>query len=445
MEKLLNNIFYLKSSICVIGLGYVGLPMCINLSKHFEVVGFDIDNSKILKLKNEISYIDDISNESVKQFMLNRTIVTSNPLDITNCDIFIICVPTPLKNDDEPDLSCINSSVDTIIKYGNLTTTKKLIILESTTYPGCTDELVKNRIEKELNIKCGIDFFVSFSPERIDPGNKKIDMKNVPKIIGGCTKNCSNIADNLYKTIFSKTIVVNDSKTAEMIKILENTYRFVNCSFINEFKIICDYLHIDIDEVINAANTKGFGFQAFYPGPGIGGHCISIDPLYLKKSLENKLMSSKFIDTAVEISNKNTDFIISKIMKTIFEKLNKNIDCKILILGVAYKKDISDCRESSFFKILKKLNYIGFKNIDFYDPYISKYKDDDKNIVNSKFETREQMLESVNEYDLVLILTDHSNINYDKLLENSNCIIDTRNIKKYIIDENEYDNKVIKA
>ena len=445
MKNLLNNISNLKSSICIIGLGYVGLPMCINLSKHFKVVGFDIDNSKILKLKNGISYIDDISDETVKKFMLNNVTVTSNPLNINDCDIFIICVPTPLKDNDDPDLSCINSSMDTIIKYGNLKENKKLIILESTTYPGCTNELVKNRIEKEFNLKCGEDFFVSFSPERVDPGNKKIDIRNVPKIIGGCTEFCSNITDNLYKIIFSKTVIVKNSQTAEMVKFLENTFRFVNCSFVNEFKMICDSLHIDIDEVIDAASTKGFGFQAFYPGPGIGGHCVPIDSLYLKKSLENKLMSSKFIDTSVEVSHKNTDFIISKIMKTIFEKLNKNIDCKILILGVAYKKDISDCRESSFFKILKKLNYIGFKNIDFYDPYVSKFRDDNKNIVHSKFDTQEQMLNFVNEYDLVLILTDHSNINYDKLLENSNCIIDTRNIKKFIIDEDVYDNKVIKA
>lgn len=426
-ELLFDKIDSKKAVVGVIGLGYVGLPLLMKFASQFKVIGFDVDSRKKEMLDNKKSYISHISNSEIEKLFKKRKVEIRTDKSYSDCDCLIVCLPTPL-HEDKPDLrildGCFNDIAKSIIDYKNNPNTEDrdtpiLICLESTTYPGCTENYMKYFQENEILL--GIDILLSFSPEREDPGNKKYNVSNIPKLVGGVDIASSRIATELYNMVIETVINVWDSKIAEMAKLLENTYRLVNISLINEMKFICDRLNIDIWKVIEAAATKPFGFTPFYPGPSIGGHCIPIDPLYLNMVAEEAGEPSGFIKHAIEVNEKNTSYIVRKV----FEQY-KNMDKvpSILLIGVSYKKDVNDDRDSSFYKVWNLLTKRHFNKLFFHDPYFESVKIDGKEYKNSDPYT--------GEYDIIIILTDHSSIDYKKLAKKSSksIIIDTRNVYK---------------
>ena len=413
-KKLLHKINSKKAKIGIIGMGYVGLPLAINFAKNkFFTIGFDNDIKKIRKLKKNISYIKHVKNKSLIE-VKNKFRFSEKLSDIKNLDIIIICLPTPLDKNKNPDLSYIKNTLKKMKKF---LTVGKLIILESSTYPGCTRSIM-SEIFFKTKFKLGNNIFVGYSPEREDPNNKKYNIKNIPKICSGLTKNCSLLTSSIYKKIVNKIVSISSVEIAEFTKIYENTYRSVNIALTNELKILAYKLNIDIHNVIKAAKTKPFGFQAFYPGPGVGGHCIPIDPYYLSWVAKKNKIKTNFILHAGKTNSKMPRWIVS-------ESFKKNNLKKVLIVGVAYKKDLDDTRESpaiDVIKILEKKKVI----VDFFDPNVkylrSRKLNKDK---KSKISLHSSMLRK---YDAVYILTDHSNVDYKLILKNSKLIIDTRNV-----------------
>ena len=421
MQKLLKKISQKKHAIGVIGLGYVGLPLCLRIiKKKIKVLGVDIDEDKIRNLKNGKSYISDINNNKLSYFKKNQNILSTKYEILKNVDIIIICLPTPLKNN-LPDLSFLEKAFHEIKKIINK---NQVIILESTVYPGVTRNLSNSILKK---FKAGKNIFIGYSPERENPGDKTFSYNKTPKLISGLSDNCKKVVNKIY-TGFTKNVVLVDSiEVAEMSKLLENTYRSVNISLVNEIKIICQKLKIDVYDVINAAATKNFGFQKFVPGPGVGGHCIPIDPFYLSWIAKKNGYHSKFIRAAGEISKYVPIQIVQKIFKTV--KLKKIHLNKILLIGVSYKQNVGDDRESPAFEImniLKKRKII----FDYYDPYFEKLKIGRKNKVSLR--KINFKAENIKKYDATLIITDHDNINYDTIFNNSNIIFDCRGrFKRY--------------
>lgn len=413
--NLIKNIQKKKVKIGVIGLGYVGLPLvCLFLENKYKVIGFDNDNKKIRNLENKKSYIKHLQNQ-INKINKSNFFPTSNYKFIKDIDIIILCLPTPLKLNKSPDLSYINNTLNLISKF-----LKKgqLIILESSTYPGSTKKLI-NPILKRKKFNIGKDFFVGYSPEREDPNNKKFTLVNIPKICSGYTINCNEITGILYKKIVKRIVNVSDIEIAEFTKLYENIYRSVNIGLVNELKIVANKLNLNIYEIINAAKTKPFGFQAFYPGPGIGGHCIPIDPYYLSWIAEKKKVNTNLIYHAGKINSKMPEWIISETLKKI--KLNK-----VLLIGVAYKKEVDDTRESPAIDFIKLLNKKKIK-IDYHDPNVKSLKSRKlKKIYHSKPLNKK----TLKNYDCVFVLADHKKINYDLIKINSNFIVDTRNVYK---------------
>ncbi|MDC3043620.1 nucleotide sugar dehydrogenase [Candidatus Pelagibacter sp.] len=413
-KKLLLKINSKKAKIGIIGMGYVGLPLAINFAKNkFFTTGFDNDLEKIRKLKKNISYIKHVKNKSLVE-VKNKFSFSEKLSDIKYLDIIIICLPTPLDKNKNPDLSYIKN---TLRKMKKFLTVGKLIILESSTYPGCTRSIMSEILFK-TKFKLGNNIFVGYSPEREDPNNKKYNIKNIPKICSGLTKNCSLLTSSIYKKIVNKIVSISKVEIAEFTKIYENTYRSVNIALTNELKILAYKLNIDIHEVIKAAKTKPFGFQAFYPGPGVGGHCIPIDPYYLSWVAKKNKIKTNFIFHAGKTNSKMPRWIVR-------ESLKKNNIKKALIIGVAYKKDLDDTRESpsiDVIKILEKKKII----VDFFDPNVKYLKSRKLNKdKKSKMSLNSSMLRK---YDAVYILTDHSNVDYKLIQKNSKLIIDTRNV-----------------
>ena len=416
-KNLLNKIYRRDFVVGIIGLGYVGLPLAINFSKKkINTIGFDIDGNKISNLKKFKSYFKDISNETLKEIKYYFD-PTTNIKKIQKCDIIVICLPTPLKDKFKPDLKYILSTIRKIkplVKYG------QLISLESTSYPGTTEEIIANNFSDKFNI--GKNLFISFSPEREDPGNKKFPAIKIPKIVSGVTNNCLKISKLFYKTIFQEVVVVKSTKTAEFTKLLENIYRSVNIALVNEMKIVAKLMGVNIYESLKAASTKPFGFKAFKPGPGMGGHCIPIDPFYLSWKAKKLGYSPKFIHSAGIINSVMPKWIVSQIMKY-FKKNKIKINSKLLIIGIAYKKNIDDLRESPALEIMKyfKKNKIKF---DYFDKYIPKLKSTRK----FNFKMKSIKLNSINlkKYSAVVIVTDHDNIDYKFLKLNSKLIFDCR-------------------
>jgi len=411
-----------KKIIGIIGLGYVGLSLAYLSQKKYVTYGFDVDITKIKKLKNNISYINDI-NFKKNKFNLNKTFFPTNNLKkLKLCDYLIICVPTPLKrNNKNPDLSFIKQTVNEISKidYKN-----KTIILESTSWPGTTKEIIINKLNKK-NLICGKDFYVCFSPERINPGDDYNKYIKTPKIIGADDKNSLKKGIQFYKKIFKKIVLASSTSVAEASKLYENTFRSINISFANELKYILRDLKIDIWEVIDICNTKPFGFMPFYPGAGIGGHCIPVDPLYLLWKLKKEKLSSKVIDLTTNI-NESIPFKIVKIIKKEIKK--KKIS--ILILGISYKKNVNDLRESAALRIMNlfRKNKIKFRYYDNFFDTINIEKN--SNIENQSIKITEKNLSI---FDGVLITTDHDNVDYNLIFKNSKIIFDTKNLvaKKY--------------
>ncbi len=428
-EELLKKIKNKNAVIGIIGLGYVGLPLALAFAeKNFNVIGFDIDEKKIPHLNSGKSYIKHIASSRVeKQISSGKFKSTSDFSELKTCDVIIICVPTPLNNNREPDLSFIMNTTNTIVKYIK---PGQLIVLESSTFPGTTEEILLPILGKNFSFNgnknngVGNLFFLAFSPEREDPGNDEFNTITIPKIVGGVTPVCLEIATELYKQVIVKVIQVSSPKTAEAAKLLENIYRSVNIALVNELKMVFDRMGIDIWEVIEAARTKPFGFHPFYPGPGLGGHCIPIDPFYLTWKAREYDLSTKFIELAGEINSFQPYYVCESVFQRLNEKGRTINGSRILILGAAYKKNIDDMRESPALKLIEILRSKG-AIIDYSDPYVNKlpptrkYNYDMNSIpINSS---------TLSNYDIVLLVTDHDSFNYDLIAQHSNLIIDTRN------------------
>ncbi len=419
--KLKDKIENKSAKICVIGLGYVGLPLAIEfVQAGFKVFGIDIDKNKINSINNGKNYIKDIDDSLLSNAVENKFLKVTDDFSIVkNMDSISICVPTPLNKQKDPDITYIISVMDKIKKYLH---NDMALILESTTYPGSTKELILPYIN-DLGFKIGNNFFLCFSPERIDPGNKEYNTSNTPKVIGGITHNCTNIGVALYKSIVQKVIKVSTTETAEMVKLLENTFRAINIGLANEIAIMCEKLGVNVWEVIDAAATKPFGYMKFTPGPGLGGHCIPIDPHYLSWKLKTLDYEARFIQLAGEINTSMPNHILNLISFNL-NKIQKTVNgSKILILGVAYKKDINDIRESPALDIIQLLSN-GGANIDYHDPYVPSFDINDLHFENT-YELNSAIIEN---YDACVVITDHTSVDYELIYNNSQLIIDTRNV-----------------
>lgn len=409
-------------SVGVLGLGYVGLPLAREFaSAGIKVVGFDIDEKKVKTLNSGRSIIRHIPHPQIKKIVKTGLFrATTNMGRLKTVDSILICVPTPLTENREPDMQFIISSSEIIAKYLHA---GQLIVLESTTYPGTTRELVAPILESS-GLKAGKDFHLAYSPEREDPGNKNFTTKTIPKVVGGLTNKCRDMACKLYNTVIVRTIPVSSLEVAEATKILENVYRCINIAMVNELKMVFDRMGIDVWEVINAASTKPFGFSVFYPGPGLGGHCIPIDPFYLTWKARQYGMPTRFIELAGEINTNMPHYVIIKTMEALNERNKSLKGSKVLVLGLAYKKDIDDLRESPSIELIELLHRKGAK-VDYNDPYIPKthkQRRHDLGMTSKKLSAK--MLAS---YDVVLISTDHSDYDYDWIVQNAKLVVDTRN------------------
>jgi len=421
--ELIEKIKSKKSHIGIIGLGYVGLPLVIEFCKAgFQVTGFDIDPEKVTLLHQGKSYIKHISSSLLTPHFSQFT-PTTDFSQLLAMDCIIICVPTPLNKYREPDMSYVFNTTKTIA--GNLRK-GQLIVLESTTYPGTTDEDMRPMLE-ESGLKTGEDFYLAFSPEREDPNNKGFSTRTIPKVVGGYTNNCLTVAQALYDSVVVKTVPVSSTRVAEATKLLENIYRSVNIAMVNELKMLFDRMGIDVWEVIEAAKTKPFGFQAFYPGPGLGGHCIPIDPFYLTWKAREYEFSTRFIELAGEINTNMPYYVVQKTVEALNEKGKSIKGAKILILGLSYKKDIDDTRESPSLKIMELL---GEKDahVDYNDPYIPVLPKMRKYSFNNS--SVPLHAETLAKYDAVVIATEHADYDPDFILKNSKLIVDTRNLIK---------------
>ena len=414
-----------KSYIGIIGLGYVGLPLAKEfLNSGFSVLGFDIDEEKVKKINQGINYLAHINGDVIKDFVNKGKLeATSDFKRLKEADVIIICLPTPLGDHQEPDLSYVLNTTRTIsqnLRKGHI------IILESTTYPGTTEEEMLPILE-ESGLKVGKDFFLGYSPEREDPGNPDFSTRNIPKIVSGVTKNCKEVIKTLYDQIVEKTVPVSSPRVAEAAKILENVYRAVNISLVNELKMVFDRMGINIWEVIEAAKTKPFGFTPFYPGPGMGGHCIPVDPFYLTWKAKEYGVHPRFIELSGQLNNQMPHYVVQKIQQALnsVEKPLKN--SRILIVGIAYKKDVGDLRESPALKIIELLQREGAQ-VNYSDPYVPEIPKLRK--FNFKMTSIPLTKNLIEKMDLVAIITDHSNIDYNLIKEHSKLIVDTRNVYK---------------
>ncbi|EOQ02676.1 nucleotide sugar dehydrogenase [Bacillus cereus] len=412
-----------EAKVGVIGLGYVGLPLSIELAQsQFKVLGIDISNDKVNKLQNGESYIIDILSSEIKEVLDKGYFFPTTSFEvIKDLDIVSICVPTPLTKSQNPDMSYIMSAVEEIKENMH---EGILIILESTTYPGTTEELIERELEL-AGYRVGKDYFLCFSPERVDPGNKKYNTKNTPKVLGGTTQRCTELGTLLYRKVIDTVIPVSSPKVAEMSKLLENTFRSMNIAFINEMAMLCEKLGIDIWETIDAAATKPFGYMKFTPGPGIGGHCIPLDPMYLSWKAKEANFFSRFIELAQETNKKMPEHVLAKISLALNEYGKSIRGSKILILGMSYKSDIDDLRESPALEIYELLKENG-GSVSYNDPYVSSFLNHNNEINKSIDLDYSQM----KKYDCVVLCTSHSIYNPSEIVRNANLIVDTRNAFK---------------
>ena len=413
--ELIAKIKNKKAKVGIVGMGYVGVPLGIEFAERgLEVVGFDTDAEKIKNINSGKQIMKHISSKKMTKFVKKGCKATSDFEELKHTDCILMCVPTPLDIYEQPDMSYVKSATKTISK--NLRK-GQLVILESTTYPGTTKEIIKPILE-ESGLVAGKDFFLAYSPEREDPGNKDFSISKIPKVIGGLTDKCLSVADTLYSQIISETVKVSSPETAEATKLMENIFRAVNIAMVNELKLVFERMNINIWEVIEAANSKPFGFMPFYPGPGMGGHCIPIDPFYLSWKAKEFNTEAKFIELAGEVNRKMTENVAHRIGKALNDHSKSIRKSNILMLGLAYKKDIDDMRESPALKIAELLRFKG-ANISYHDPNINDAKE-------LKFV--ELNKENLRKADAVVITTDHSNVDYEMVGKYARLIIDTRNV-----------------
>ncbi|MFO8062086.1 MAG: nucleotide sugar dehydrogenase [bacterium] len=420
MNSMIEKIKNKEAVISVIGLGYVGLPLAVEFAKAgYSVKGIDLMEEKVKKLNNNESYVLDVASEDIADIRARGLFTAGSDYSvIAEADAVLIAVPTPLRKSKDPDTSYITDAMDKMSEYIH---NNMLIVLESTTYPGTTNELIVEFV-KERGFEPGKDVYAAFSPERVDPGNKHYQTHNTPKVVGGYTEIDARIAADLYDSVIETVVKVNNLEEAEMVKLLENTFRAVNIGLVNELAIMCHRMDIDIWNVINAASTKPFGFMPFYPGPGIGGHCIPLDPMYLSWKAKMYDYYNRFIELSSDVNSNMPRFVVGKIGEILNKRKKAVNGSRILLLGMAYKKDIDDLRESPGLEIYKILEFEG-ASVDFTDPMVESFIDNENNEIFSQ----EIDKDNIGSYDVVVLLTNHSDFDYSWYADNANIIFDTRN------------------
>lgn len=427
-ENLLNKIEKKEITVGVVGLGYVGLPLAVEKAKAgFKTIGFDVQDEKVKMVNEGHNYIGDVVDDDLKKIVKQGMLkATSDFSFIKDVDFIAICVPTPLDEHQQPDISYVENSAKEISKYLSKET---MVVLESTTYPGTTEELIKPILEKGSGLKCGQDFYLGFSPERVDPGNAVYKTKNTPKVVGAIGKDATEVIAKMYRTVLGADVhEVSSPAVAEMEKILENTYRNINIGLVNELAMLCEKMGISLWEVVDAAKTKPYGFQPFYPGPGLGGHCIPLDPYYLDWKAREYGFHTSLIQASGIINDRMPEYCVERASKILSSKFKKAMNgAKVLVLGVAYKNDIDDYRESPALKVIEELQKEGAE-VEFYDPWISKYKY--KGEIHEGLEKIDEKI--VADSDIVIFTAAHSNFDYDMISKNAKVIFDTRNAMKNV-------------
>jgi UDP-N-acetyl-D-glucosamine dehydrogenase len=421
-EDLISKLKNRTAKLGVVGLGYVGLPLAVEKAKAgYQVIGFDVQDNKVKMVNDGVNYIGDIVDEDLKKLVESGKLKATTDFSfVGEVDAVSVCVPTPLDKYKQPDLSYVVNSAKSIAKYIHR---GMLIVLESTTYPGTTEEVLKPILE-ESGLKCGKDFFLAFSPERVDPGNKDFKTKNTPKVVGGCTAECTEVAAMLYRSVLESDVMeVSSPAVAEMEKILENTFRNINIALANEMAILCKKMDIDVWEVIDAAKTKPYGFMPFYPGPGLGGHCIPLDPFYLSWKAKEYDYHTRLIETSGEINDYMPEFVVENAMKLLNTHKKALNGAKVLLLGVAYKNDIDDMRESPALKVIEHLEKNG-ANVIYNDPYIPKFKHNNNEYISVSWQ------DNIDTSDIVIITTNHGCYEYQEIVDRAKLLYDTRNATK---------------
>jgi UDP-N-acetyl-D-glucosamine dehydrogenase len=408
-----------SATVAVVGLGYVGLPLAMEFARAgFRVIGYDVNQRTVDGLSAGRSHIQDVSSEDVARFVNNgRFLATTQESKLAEADAVSIAVPTPLVKTRDPDMSFVLAASDAIARHSH---PGLLIVLESTTYPGTTRELMLPRLE-EKGLVVGRDVFLAFSPERIDPGNEHWNTRNTPKVVGGITPACTEVAATLYNTCIERTVPVSSTETAELVKLLENTFRSVNIGLVNEMAIVCDKLGVDVWEVISAAGTKPFGFMKFTPGPGIGGHCIPLDPHYLAWKMRTLNYKTRFIDLASEINSAMPDYVVEKVGQALNDRKKSVNGSRVLVIGVAYKRNIDDMRESPALDVMRLLEERGAV-VTYHDPFVPTLRED-----GHVHESVALTAEALRGSDAVVIVTDHDVIDYQLIVDTAPVVIDTRN------------------
>lgn len=426
-QTLLKKIEEKSITVGVVGLGYVGLPLAVEKAKAgFKTIGFDVQEEKVNLVNSGHNYIGDVVDNDLKELVEAKMLTATTDFSfVKDVDFIAICVPTPLDAHQQPDISYVRSSTEAISKYLKKGT---MVVLESTTYPGTTEELIKPILEEGSGLKCGEDFYLGFSPERVDPGNLIYKTKNTPKVVGAIGKDATEVIATMYRAVLEGDVCeVSSPAIAEMEKILENTYRNINIGLVNELTMLCNKLGISMWEVIDAAKTKPYGFQAFYPGPGLGGHCIPLDPYYLSWKAREYGFHTSMIESSMMINDQMPEYCVERASKILNRHAKAMNGAKVLVVGVAYKQDIDDYRESPALRVIEVLEREQ-ADVEYYDPWIAEYKYKGQKRQGIK----EITPEIIASYDLIMITAAHSNVDYDMIQKNAKAIFDTKNVMKTI-------------
>ena len=433
-ETLIKKIENHEIVVGVVGLGYVGLPLAVEKAKAgFKTIGFDVQQEKVDLVNKGHNYIGDVVDDDLVELVnAGQLSATSDFSFVKDVDFIAICVPTPLDSHQQPDISYVKDSTIAISKHLKPGT---MVVLESTTYPGTTEELIKPILEEGSGLKCGEDFYLGFSPERVDPGNKQFKTKNTPKVVGAIGKDATEVIAKMYREVLVGDVYeVSSPAVAEMEKILENTYRNINIGLVNELAILCDRMNISLWEVVDAAKTKPYGFQAFYPGPGLGGHCIPLDPYYLTWKAREFGFHTSMIEASMMINDKMPEYCVDRAAKVLNRAKKALNGSKVLVLGVAYKADIDDYRESPAIDVIEILQREG-ADVDFFDPYIPKFRAHGKEYVG----IADISPEAIASYDIVFVAAAHTNVDYDMIEKNAQAIFDSKNAMKEVKNREKID------
>jgi nucleotide sugar dehydrogenase len=433
-ETLIKKIENHEIVVGVVGLGYVGLPLAVEKAKAgFKTIGFDVQQEKVDLVNKGHNYIGDVVDDDLVELVnAGQLSATSDFSFVKDVDFIAICVPTPLDSHQQPDISYVKDSTIAISQHLKPGT---MVVLESTTYPGTTEELIKPILEEGSGLKCGEDFYLGFSPERVDPGNKQFKTKNTPKVVGAIGKDATEVIAKMYREVLVGDVhEVSSPAVAEMEKILENTYRNINIGLVNELAILCDRMNISLWEVVDAAKTKPYGFQAFYPGPGLGGHCIPLDPYYLTWKAREFGFHTSMIEASMMINDKMPEYCVDRAAKVLNRAKKALNGSKVLVLGVAYKADIDDYRESPAIDVIEILQREG-ADVDFFDPYIPKFRAHGKEYVG----LADISPEAIASYDIVFVAAAHTNVDYDMIEKNAQAIFDSKNAMKEVKNREKID------